>query len=71
MTEKGLYIHLASGFIFSTMEIVSKTIATDINPFQLNFLRFFIGALILLPAAIKGIKKRNVQLGTTDLLSFL
>jgi len=70
MKKAYIYIILTA-IIFSTMEIVGKIIANDINPFQLNFIRFLIGALVLLPFAIKGIKKRNIQLGIDDLLYFL
>ncbi len=34
--------------LFSTYEVVSKTIAAQISPFQLNFVRFFLGGLVLL-----------------------
>ncbi|GAE89080.1 permease [Acetivibrio straminisolvens JCM 21531] len=32
---------------FSTYEVVSKTIIGRVNPFQINFLRFFIGGSLL------------------------
>lgn len=70
MKKAYIYIILTA-IIFSTMEIMGKIIATEINPFQLNFIRFLIGALVLLPFAIKGIKKRDIKLGKNDLLYFL
>ena len=70
MKKAYIYIILTA-IIFSTMEIMGKIIANDVNPFQLNFIRFLIGALVLLPYAIKGIKKRNIKLGKNDLLYFL
>ena len=70
MKKTYLYIILAA-VIFSTMEIVSKTVATDINPFQLNFIRFLIGGLILLPASLQRIKGKNIKLNRSDYLYFL
>lgn len=45
--------------LFSTIEVVSKTIGYNIDPLQINFLRFFGAGLILLPFALlrKNIKK--------------
>lgn len=65
-----LYIILAA-VIFSTMEIASKTVAADINPFQLNFIRFLIGGVILLPASIQAIKRKNSKLNRNDCLYFI
>ena len=56
-----VYIILAA-VIFSTMEIAGKVISHVINPFQLNFLRFLIGGLILVPSTIKMLKKKNIKL---------
>lgn len=64
--KKGyLYIALTA-LSFSTMEVAGKIIAKQINPFQLNFLRFLIGAIILLPFALKEVKTRNIHLGLKD-----
>ena len=69
--KKGyLYIILAA-VLFSTMELASKMIAVKINPFQLTFIRFLIGGLVLLPFSIKEIKSRNLKLSINDLLFFL
>lgn len=65
--KKGFIFILLTAFAFSTMEIVGKTISTQLNPFQLTFIRFFIGGLILLPFAIKEIKKRKLSLGIKDI----
>lgn len=34
-------------FLFSTYEVVSKTLVGKVDPFQVNFIRFFIGGLLL------------------------
>jgi len=41
-----LYI-LITIILFSTYEVVSKTLVDRVNPFQINFLRFFIGGILL------------------------
>jgi drug/metabolite transporter (DMT)-like permease len=69
--KKGyLYIVLAA-VIFSTMELVGKMISTNINPYQLTFLRFLIGGLILLPFSIKEIKAKKLKFHLNDYMFFL
>lgn len=65
-----IYI-LLSALIFSTMEIAGKMVATQINPFQLNFIRFLIGGLILLPFAFREVKKRKIEFKKQDIKYFL
>lgn len=69
MKKAYIYILLAA-IIFSTMEIAGKTL-TDINPFQLNFIRFLIGGFILLPVSLQVIKTKNITLHKNDYLYFL
>ena len=71
MKKVVLFVVLAA-VLFSTMEIALK-IATEVNivPFQMTFLRFFIGGVFLLPFAIKNIKKRKIEMGVQDLKYFL
>lgn len=64
-----IYIILAA-VIFSTMEITGK-LAVGLNPIQLNFLRFIIGALILIPPTIKVIKNKKIKFKKNDLYYFL
>lgn len=47
-----LFIALAT-ILFSTMEIALKMISTDFHPVQLNFIRFTVGGLVLLPLALR------------------
>jgi len=63
------YIVLAAVF-FSTMEIVGKMVATEINPMQLTFYRFFIGGLVLLPWAVKELRQRKLELTRDDAAFF-
>jgi drug/metabolite transporter (DMT)-like permease len=65
-----LYIVLSTIF-FSSMEIALKIVATHYNPMQLNFLRFLIGALILLPLALRQLHQHHVRLQRHHALFFL
>jgi drug/metabolite transporter (DMT)-like permease len=68
--KKGYFYILITAFAFSTMEIAGKMISNQFNPFQLTFLRFFIGSLVLLPFAVMEVKRRNLKLGLNDFLYF-
>lgn len=69
--KKG-YLYIALGaFIFSTMEIAGKIANSDFNPFQLNFLRFLIGGLILLIPSIRILKNKKIKLTKSDIKYFL
>lgn len=69
--KKGYIYIIITAVLFSTMELAGKLIATEINPFQLTFIRFFIGGLILLPFALKDLKIKKLHLTTEDYLYFL
>lgn len=67
MTEQSrgyLYLYLTI-FLFSTYEVVSRLVATSINPVQLNFIRFFIGGSLLF---LFLVLRREVPIGMTDFL---
>ncbi|MGJ8730067.1 DMT family transporter [Listeria aquatica] len=65
--KKGyLYIILAT-FLFSTMEIAIKLSGSTFHPIELNFLRFFIGGLILLPLAVNRWRKEKRNFGWQEL----
>ncbi|HWP96073.1 MAG TPA: EamA family transporter [Syntrophomonadaceae bacterium] len=44
---------------FSTYEVVSRTLVGQIDPVQVNFIRFFFGGLILLPVAVMDLRRKN------------
>lgn len=68
--KKGfVYIALAT-FFFSTMEIALKFVAGVFNPVQLTFSRILVGGLVLLPFAVKELKKRGVKLQPKSFLTF-
>lgn len=68
--KKGyIYILLATIF-FSTMEIALKMNSNNFNPIQITFLRFLIGAIILFPFAVRGLRNRNYRLKRNDFAFF-
>lgn len=64
------FIYLGITIVFfSTYEVVSRTLTGRVDPFQVNFLRYCCGGLILLPAALVELKKRKTVLKARDYLS--
>lgn len=61
-----IYIILAA-VIFSTMEVVLKTVQGAFVPLQINCLRFLTGGVLLIPFARSAMKKRNAALTRSDL----
>jgi drug/metabolite transporter (DMT)-like permease len=49
------------------MEIALKTVAGQFNALQLNFLRFLIGGLFLLPFALRSLRKRHSWIRRCDM----
>ncbi len=47
--------------LFSLMEISLKSVSASFHPFQINFTRFFIGGLVLLPFAVQKLRKRDAN----------
>ncbi len=65
MKNSFIYI-LLTAVLFTTLEPVSKLIATEVSPLSMTFIRFFIGGAILLPFAIHKMKKNNIHLCGKD-----
>ena len=59
--QQGFLFIIATAIIFSWVEIVMKFVATGFNPLQLTFSRFFVGGLVLMPLALRAMKKRGVR----------
>lgn len=68
-TKYIIYLALAI-FMFSTFEVVCKSAKSAISPSQLTFYRFFIGGIILLPFAIRDMRKKKLRLNAKMLLTF-
>lgn len=68
---KKTFIYIAiSTLMFSSMEIVLKTVTGLYNPIQLNLIRFLIGGLVLLPLARHDLKVTGQKLSLFDYLMF-
>lgn len=64
---KKVYFNVVmTAFLFGTMEVALKLTGSALDPFQLTFLRFFIGGLLLLPFAIAEIRVTKVNLTVKD-----
>lgn len=64
------YIFLAA-FLFGTMEVTLKLAGGALDSFQLTFLRFMVGGLLLLPFAIREIKQNDTVISRKDYLYLL
>ncbi|MDO4745947.1 MAG: DMT family transporter [Bacillota bacterium] len=69
--KKAYYYVLLTALLFSTMEVACKVAGNDLDPFQLTFLRFLIGGIVLLPFGIVEMKHKNIKLDRKDLLKLL
>ncbi len=65
--KNGILYALIAAILFVTLEPVSKLIAADVSPYAITFWRFLIGSLILVPPAIKKIKKENLKITLKDI----
>lgn len=70
MKKSGLLYLLTAIILFSSMEVAIKATNEAFNPIQLNFLRFSIGSLVLLPMAMGQLKRSNYQLTKRDFVDF-
>lgn len=52
--------------LFSLMEITLKGVSAHFHPIQMNFTRFFIGGLVLLPFAVQKMRRRNADAPLLD-----
>lgn len=68
MNRKNLLYVLFTAVAFAAMEPASKLLSGQVNPLALTFLRFFIGSLVLLPMALRTIRKQRLSLNRRDLL---
>lgn len=62
----GIVCIIITTLTFTTLEPVSKLIASEISPFAITFIRFFIGGLTLLPFSLKQLKKKRLTLTGQD-----
>lgn len=67
--RRAYFFVVLTAFLFGTMEVSCKAAGNQLDPFQLTFLRFAIGGLVLLPFAVAELKKNNVKLDIKDFLT--
>lgn len=61
---------LISTFLFSSMEITLKMAGSVFNPIQLNFIRFLIGGIVLLPLAIRSLHIKKLKIDAHAIRNF-
>ena len=52
--------------LFSLMEVTLKGVSVHFHPFQINFTRFLIGGLVLLPFALRALRRRGTDAPKLD-----
>ena len=65
-----LYIVLCA-LIFSTMEIMLKLVSGVFAPMQITVIRFLAGGMLLLPFALRSVRRRETKFTLKDLRFFL
>lgn len=66
--KKAYTFVIITAFLFGTMEVACKIGGSALDPFQLTFLRFVIGGLVLLPFAVADLRKKNMRPTPKDYL---
>ena len=64
--KRGYLLILVAAALYSTTEVVLKGLGDTFAPMQATMERVLIGALALLPFALKDLKKRNIKLTKSD-----
>ena len=70
MKKRGLIYLILATILFSSMEVAIKATNGAFNPIQLNFLRFIIAGVVLLPMAIGKLKRENHKIDLKDIKDF-
>lgn len=65
-----IYIFLTA-FLFGTMEVALKIAGSDMDSFQLTFLRFMLGGIFLIPFAVNENKQKKSRLELKDFIWIL
>ena len=64
--KRGYLLILVAAVLYSTTEVVLKGLGDTFAPMQVTVERVLIGAVALLPFALKDLKKRNIRLTRSD-----
>ena len=65
-SKMGTICIVLTALAFGTMEISLKIAGNAFTPFQLTFLRFLVGGILLAPLAFRDIQKRHIHLIASD-----
>ncbi len=68
--NRGFICLFFATLFFSSMEASLKLIANDFHPMQINFTRFFTGGLLLLPFAIRALRRKQIRITLADWKEF-
>lgn len=68
MRKSYVYV-IITALLFGTMEVSCKIGGSSLDPFQLTFLRFLIGGIVLLPFAAADMRRKGTRLSPKDILS--
>ena len=66
-SRSGYIFIVLCAVIFSTMEVMLKTVHGVLAPMQITCLRFLVGGILLIPFAMRSIRKKNAVLTRKDL----
>ena len=66
-SRSGYFFIVLCAVIFSTMEVMLKTVHGVFAPMQITCLRFLVGGVLLIPFAMRSIRKKNAVLTRKDL----
>ena len=66
-SRSGYIFIVLCAVIFSTMEVMLKTVHGVFAPMQITCLRFLVGGVLLIPFAVRSIRKKNASLTRADL----
>lgn len=53
-TVKGMLWAILAGLLFCQLNVLMRLMATALNPFETQFLRYFFGVVVLLPLLLRG-----------------
>lgn len=68
--KSGYFYIFACTVLFSFVEVVLKAVAGVFAPLQITLLRFILGGTMLLPFALRALRKKGVQLKAADIKKF-
>lgn len=68
--KRGYFYIAVTTVLFSSMEVSLKLVAGQFNPIQMTFSRFLVGGLILIPLALRTLKRRGARIDAAALRSF-